>query len=402
MKLLFLTPQPPYPPEQGAALRNWGLIQELASRHEVHLLTFADSTPVTPAITRITTVAPPHRPTSHRLRDLLLTPTPDMARRLWSPTFAETLARLLAEERFDAVQVEGIEMVPYALPYLNRPNRPLFIYDAHNAEADLQATAFHADRRNPRRLPHALYSAIQTLKLRRYEAQILRGFDIVSAVSEADAAFLEKLSGVKPLVVPNGINSQQVTPDSAAPAPDMLARQGVHLVFTGKLDFRPNVDALLWFTEAILPRITGAHGTPTLWAVGQQPHAALTPLRTHPQVVLTGRVPAVEPYIAGADVVVVPLRMGSGTRLKVLQALSMAKPMVSTTLGCGGLGLRHEEQVLMADDPATFAAAISTLLESPARGQQMAAAGRRHVQQYFDWRVLVPRLEAAIQTRLSL
>ncbi len=401
MRLLFLTPQPPYPPEQGAALRNWGIIRELATRHEVHLLTFADTPVEQPGVVSVTTVAPPVRKGTQRLKDLLTTTIPDMARRLWSPTFAVTFNGLLAHNSFDVVIVEGIEMVPYALPYLSRKGRPRFVYDAHNAEADLQWSAFRADVRQPRRWLPAIYSLLQTAKLRAYEHKILQGFDLVCAVSDTDVEILQKLGGKRPLFLPNGIDTTAVAPNSAVSAADMNKRAGPHLVFTGKMDFRPNVDALLWFTDEILPRITTERGKPTLWVVGQSLHPSLEPLRHHPQIILTGRVPAVEPYIAGADIVVVPLRMGSGTRLKVLQALSMAKPVVGTSLGCAGLGLRHEEHLLLADDPAAFAAAISRLLDNPPLGQTLARNARAHIQQQFDWRVLVPRLEAALQQIIS-
>ena len=344
----------------------------------------------------LATIVTSDRTTSERLEVHLLTKSPDMAQRLWSPAFAEALENLLAQHTFDIVQVEGIEMVPYALPYLPLNNRPRFVYDAHNAEADLQASAFRADIPNPGRLPHAIYSALQTLKLRFYEGRILREFDLVCAVSEADVEILHRLGGTRPLFLPNGIDSEAITPTSASPAPDMIARGGPHLVFTGKLDFRPNVDGLLWFTHEILPHITTERGTPTLWAVGQTPHAALDPLRHHPRVVLTGHVSAVEPYIAGADVVVVPLRMGSGTRLKVLQALSMAKPVVGTTLGCTGLHLSDGKHLLLEDEPVPFTTAISQLLVSPDAGVRLGQHAREHVQRYFDRRVLVPTLEHAL------
>lgn len=397
MRLLFLTPQLPYPPEQGAALRNWGIIQELSKRHEIHLLTFADFPLPQPGLASVTTVPFPQRSTRQRLQSLFTSSEPDMAGRLSSAAFAEALATLLQRHRFDVVQVEGIEMVPYALPYLAQATRPRFVYDAHNAEADLQASAFRADIGNPRRLPALFYSAIQTLKLRRYEQKISTAFDLLCAASETDVEILRKLGGKKPLLLPNGVDTTMITPHYAKPAPIMQERQGARLVFTGKMDFRPNVDALLWFSEKILPLVSNEHGKPTLWAVGQSPHASLEPLQHHPQVVMTGRVPAVEPYIAGADVVVVPLRMGSGTRLKVLQALSMAKALVGTSLGCAGLNLRHNEHLLLADDPEHFAAAISRLLADPAEGIRLGENGRRHIQQNFDWKVIVPSLERALE-----
>ncbi|MBA3531242.1 MAG: glycosyltransferase [Ardenticatenales bacterium] len=418
MNFLFLTPQLPYPPRQGAAIRNWGIMSELATRHEVHLLSFGESGEVTPpGLASLTLLPSPTRTTATRLRELLTSTEPDIARRLASPDFAVALARLLEQHRFDVVQVEGLELVPYALPYLpallksgraagsvpegaaesRGRGLPKWVYDAHNAESDLQRSALLADARQPRRWHAALYSALQTMKLQRYEAKILPRFGQVVAVSESDAAFLRGLSGVRPLVIPNGINTEALTPTAAPTAAAMQARPGPTLLFTGKMDFRPNVDGVLWFVDEILPRLKLDGPPATLWVVGQSLHPALERLRDDPQVVLTGWVDAVEPYLAAADVVVVPLRMGSGTRLKVLQALSMARPLVGTTLGCAGLALRDGVHLRLADSPESFAAAITELLRDPSHALEMGNVGRSHVQAHFDWRVLVPQLEEALR-----
>ncbi len=401
MNILFLTPQLPYPPRQGAALRNWGLLSELAKQHEVHLLTFAESdAQAPPGLASLTTVSEPQRPLRRRLLELLTTTEPDMARRLWSDEFAKQLAELLAKHSFDVVQVEGIELMPYALPYLQQNNALLWLYDAHNAETELQRSAMLADLRQPKRWHAAAYSAIQVWKLRRYEASLLPKFDLVVAVSDTDRRLLKEMAAIEPFLLPNGINSSHFSPNIAQAAPQMQEREGAALVFTGKMDFRPNVDGVLWFVDEILPLIQTNDPPPTFWVVGQKPHAALEPLRAHPQVVLTGWVDQIEPYLAGADIVVVPLRMGSGTRLKVLQALSMARPLVGTTLGCSGLALRDASHLRLADDSATFARAISELLRDTTRFE-MAERGRGHVQEHFDWKVLVPKLEQAMRARIK-
>jgi glycosyltransferase involved in cell wall biosynthesis len=396
LKILFLTPQLPYPPRQGAALRNWGLIHELATRHEVHLLSFGEGERP-PGLASVTTLPEPERGKVQRLRTLLTSGEPDMAQRLYSPAFAAKLADLLATHALDVVQVEGIEMVPYALPYLGNAGGPLWVYDAHNAEAELQRSALLADLRQPKRWHAAAYSAVQVRRLRRYEAAHLYRFDLVVSVSDEDARLLEAASDVRLLVVPNGIDTGEFAPGAAAPATELSERPGPALVFMGKMDFRPNVDGVLWFVDEILPYIQYDGPLPTLWVVGQQPHASLARLREHPQVVLTGWVDRIEPYIAGADIVVVPLRMGSGTRLKVLQALSMARPVVGTTLGCAGLGLRDGEHLHLADEPVDFAAAVGAVLRNPTRAAEMGRTARRHVEAHFDWRVLVPQLEAAYE-----
>jgi glycosyltransferase involved in cell wall biosynthesis len=258
-----------------------------------------------------------------------------------------------------------------------------------------------ADARRPGRWHAALYSLIQVLKLRRYEAKHLPRFDLVTAVSEDDARLIQRLAGIEPLVIPNGINTSDIALGQWDAAHAMRERAGPALVFTGKMDFRPNVDGVLWFVDEILPRVSTDSAPPTLWVVGQSPHPSLAHLRDHPQVVVTGPVEEVEPYLVGADVVVVPLRMGSGTRLKVLQALSLARPLVGTTLGCAGLDLSDGEQVRLADDPARFAAAIEALLRDPRAAAAMGERGRAHIAAHFDWRVLVPRLERAYMGRLG-
>lgn len=396
MKFLFLTPQLPYPPQQGAALRNWGFIREIARTHTVDVLTFGPAGASLPYVRQTVTVAPPHRSTATRLRELLTTTEPDMARRLWSPEYADALAQQLAAESYDVVQVEGIEMMPYALPYLGKNGVPRWLYDAHNAESDLQLSALRADMRQPRKWPKAVYSAIQSWKLRRYEQHLLPRFDWVCAVSAADGEILQRISGVRPLVIPNGIDTEATAPKRFAPAPVMQTRVGPHLVFTGKMDFRPNIDAITWFADEILPRVRAQGINPTVWVVGQKAEA-LAARYTDPAFVFTGWVEAVEPYLAGADVVIVPLRMGSGTRLKVLQALSMARPLVGTTLGCAGLGLTDGEHVLLADEAQHFAEAIQQILTAPQQAHIRAQRARDYVAANFDWRILAPRLLEAVR-----
>ncbi|GAP62173.1 hypothetical protein ARMA_0596 [Ardenticatena maritima] len=408
MRLLFMTPQLPYPPHQGASLRNWAFIRELARRHEVHLFTLlapgqsiADhaTQTVRDHVASLTALPQPTRSTARRLWQLLASPRPDLALRLWHPQIASALAQTLSEGAFDIVQVEGLELMALCEPWLGQARGPRWVYDAHNAEADLQASAWHADRRNPRRWHAAAYSFIQWHKLRRYEATMLPRFDGLTCVSNADAESLAALSGRQPLVVPNGVDTARFAPGRVAPHARLRDHPAV--VFTGKMDFRPNVDAVLWFAHEIWPRIRAAVPQARFWIVGQRPTAAVQALGEIEGIHVTGAVPDIEPYLEGASVVIAPLRMGSGTRLKVLQALSMARPMVSTTLGCAGLGVRHNEHLAIADTPETFAAHTIDLLTNPNAARAMAARGREYVRAHYDWRVLVPRLETLYETLLE-
>jgi sugar transferase (PEP-CTERM/EpsH1 system associated) len=400
-RILFLTPQLPYPPYQGTAIRNFGLIRGLAERgYTVSLLSFvepdqppASETPLADLCTSIATVPAPERTRGQRMRDLLAGYA-DMARRRWSETFLAALRGWLERETFDAIHIEGIEMAPY-LPVL-RAGAPgaLLIYDAHNAEYALQRRIAAQDIRLPKRWPAAIYSLLQSSRLTQLETEVCRQVGYVLACSEADARMLQALPHHTPVsVVPNGINSESYTEDNLAEA--CLPRPAV--VFTGKMDFRPNVDAVLWFAKDILPRIRAEMPTVHFTVVGQKPHARLSALRGRGDVTLTGFVPDVRPYIATADVYVAPLRMGSGTRLKLLEAMAMRRAIVSTRLGAEGLPVDNRVHLLLADMPSEFAEAVLRLLRDPAQRQELGENAARLVRQHYDWKAIIPTLEQVYQ-----
>jgi glycosyltransferase involved in cell wall biosynthesis len=159
------------------------------------------------------------------------------------------------------------------------------------------------------------------------------------------------------------------------------------------MDFRPNVDAVLWFTREVWPLIKAEVPDVHFSVVGQRPHRRLDPLREDRSVTLTGRVEDVRPYIADAAVYVAPLRMGGGTRLKLLEAMAMSKPVVATSLGAEGYPVTDQHELILADAPAEFAQAVVSLLHSPARRAELGHSARTFVQRRYDWRVIVPWLE---------
>jgi sugar transferase (PEP-CTERM/EpsH1 system associated) len=401
MRILFLTPQAPYPPQKGTALRNWGLISGLSSRHRLGLLSFLSpgqkaqlAPPLATACERVETVHHPARTRRDRLRDMLTTRRPDMALRLASEVYAQRLADWLARESFEIVQIEGIEMAPYLDVIEAMRPRPFMVFDDHNCEYLLQQRTFLTDLRAPARWPGAAYSFVQWQRLRRYEAQVCHRADRVLAVSEADAAALQKLSpGLDVTVIPNGIDTQTYTP--------MLSHSqtaGATLVFTGTMDFRPNVDAVLWFARQVLPLIREETPEARFIVVGQRPHRRLNSLRDDPAVTLTGWVEDTRPYISEAAVYVAPLRMGGGTRLKLLEAMAMEKPVVATRLGAEGYPVMDGRELLLADTPADFAAAVLSLLHTSERRTELGQTARTFVERRYDWQIIVPQVEAVYES----
>ncbi len=398
--LLALTPQPPYPLHQGTAIRNFHLLRWLSGRYRCDLVSFSDSpveadSPLRDLCDQIVTVPPPVRNTSGRVRTTFLSPMPDMALRLRSDQMYQALRPLLERRRYDIIQIEGIEMAPYGLwaagILREHGGSPWIVFDDHNAEYVLQKRAFLTDVRNPLRWPGALYSFIQWLKLRRYEREVCLRSDAVVAVSGRDAEALRSLDDrIDPIVVPNGVDTSRYGGfrEEQKTIPPTL-------VFTGKMDFRPNVDAMTWFASAIWPRIRAGDQSVRLLVVGQKPHPKVQRLGENPGITVTGFVPDIRPYIASAHVYVVPLRMGGGTRLKVLQAMAMGKAIVSTSLGAEGIGASDGREILLRDDPEAFAEAVTSLLADGARRRSLGEAARKFVEERFDWNVIAPGLAKA-------
>jgi glycosyltransferase involved in cell wall biosynthesis len=398
VRLLFVTPQPPWPPSQGTTLRNWQLLHAAAAEHEVDLLTFAaPDESVAPELSavcrRVESVPQPPRPRTARVRDLILGYA-DMERRLWSPAFASKLDAMLNPGAYDVVQLEGFEVAGYLLDpaALRREAHdfsrrlPTIVFDDHNAEFLLQASAARIDSRLPRRWPRAAYSWVQARRIRRREALYTCAADHVLAVSPEDAAALEDIAPhVRPLVIGNGVDCAAMPLPSPAAVPTIL--------FSGKLDYRPNVDACEWLVRAVLPDVLRHVPDARVVLAGRDPAPAVRRLAS-PHVEITGAVSEAEmARLRGAAwVYAVPIRMGSGVRFKVLEAMAAQIPLVSTTLGASGTRAEPDEHVLIANDAAAFAAAVVALLRDPVRRMALATRARALAEELHDWRHITPRL----------
>ena len=394
MNVLLLTPQLPYPAHQGTSLRNFHIIKGLAQACDVSLLSFlepgqtavpAKIGPLTALCRRIETVPVPQRTTGKRLQQLLATRRPDMAHRLFSQAFNVRLLQMLQAEQFDVVQIEGIELARYLPTIRHGSPGSKIVFDDHNAETELQRRNFLTDLRQPRRWVAAAYSAEQVRRLHKFERWICTQADWVTAVSDTDKVYLEKLTGKKVSIttIPNSLDVQQFQLDES----DAISSD---IVFSGKMDYRPNVDAVLWFADEIWPRIRQERPSTIFTIVGQKPHARLERLRDQPGITLTGWVARVEPYLAGAKLFIMPFRVGSGTRLKLIESMAAGKAVVSTAVGAEGFPVQHNRELVMVDEAAGMATAVLQLLNNPEERQRLGQAAQQFAQQY-DWRVVVPR-----------
>lgn len=401
MKILFVTASFPYPPQQGGALRTYGLLHGLhQAGHELTLLSFSNSTntptsetPLAAYCKHIEIVESPSRTKAQRLRDLFLSTQPDIARRLFSETFVERLKQVITTTNFDIIQFEGIEVACY-LPIVRQMGIPSkLVYDAFNAEAAMQYAIYQVDSQNPRRWLAAAYSLVQSRRIAQFERMLCQQADLVIAVSPEDATLLEQYSPKKRVpVVANGIF---VSDYESAPSELDLGEHA--LIFTGKMDYRPNVDAALWFSEQVLPNIQQKVPDTKFYIVGQQPHRSLENLRDNPTIVVTGWVESVLPYLKNAQLYVAPLRMGSGTRLKILEAMAAGAAIVATTIAASGLKQTRDSGIQIADTPDKMIENINQLLLDPAKRAELGSTAQEYVRQYYDWAVIIPNLLAAYE-----
>jgi polysaccharide biosynthesis protein PslH len=394
MRVLFLTPQSPYPPRQGTAIRNWALVRHVARHHSVTLLSFAGTSQsgAAPALSAVCETVcfatAPERPTWRRVLTLAST-LPDLARRLWSDDMVSLIGQAIRTGGYEVAQIEGLEMAPY-VPVLRRlAPRTRIVYDAHNAEHVIQERALAVDRSRPARWIPALYSLLQVPRLRSYERHVCALADSVLCVSAEDARALSALApGLEPVLIPNGIDADEYLTVSRQVEP-IVDR----ILFTGKMDYRPNVDAVVWFAEEILPRIQLARPDAEFHIVGQSPTRAVQALNGRKGVVVVGPVVDIRPSIAQATVYVAPLRMGGGTRFKILEAMALARPVVSTRLGAEGFPVTDGDDILLANTPEDFSNRVLRVLCESALAAQVGRRGQELARARYDWSGILPELE---------
>src|SRR5512138_710124 len=225
-------------------------------------------------------------------------------------------------------------------------------------------------------------------KLRACEAEACRRAALTVTVSDDDRQRLEELgAGIRAVPIPTGVDTRYFTPRRDA---EVAGR----LVFSGSMDWHPNEDAVCYFADEILPRIRVDIPGASFTIVGRNPSARVRELATRPGIVVTGTLDDVRPSIAEGSVYVVPLRTRSGTRIKIFESLSIAKAVVSTSVGAEGLALESGRHFLAADTAHDFAHAVTRLLRDPARRRSLGDAGRALVESSYSWSKVARQFEA--------
>jgi glycosyltransferase involved in cell wall biosynthesis len=270
----------------------------------------------------------------------------------------------------------------------------------HNVEAEIFER--HAARASG---IWRLVWADQSRKMRRFEAETLRRFDSVIAVSDRDAAALEKRYAL-PVVeaIDTGVDLDFFAANPPCPDPES---DGGTLVFTATMSWPANVEGIHYLLDEVWPLLLQARPAMKATIIGRNPPASLSDKIKERglNVTLTGFVDDIRPHVAAADVYVIPLWVGSGTRIKAFEAMAMGRPVVSTSLGVEGLDVTHDEHFLRADNTADFAASVLSLLDDRASRTRLAAAARALMEEKFSWSVVAKQFETiclrALERRLN-
>ncbi len=383
-KVLILTGAVPYPLVTGAKIRTFNLMKTLAAEYDIELLTVIAS-PADEALVRPIEEAGirchllRHRRLGSRSGKgidaalAFVSSEPYLTRHYTFPAYRHRLDRLLAESNYDVIHCDSISMSGNLIGL----DKKRLILTEHNIEQTIWAGYVEHARGALTRI----YRQNQYHKVTRLEDNLNKFYDHVVTVSEADKRKLARsFPAERIIVVENGV-------DPAAYATDRPAGSRSGVVFTGSLDWHPNLDGLTYFVREIYPHLRRHRPEDAITIVGRHPSPMLKNLASSlAGVVLRADVPEIQPFLHAARVMMVPLRIGGGSRLKILEAMASGLPVVSTSKGAEGLAVVDGESIIIRDDPAAFAAAVTELLGNDGLWNRLAQRGRELVQARYSWR----------------
>ena len=381
MRILFLSRWFPWPTSNGSKLRIYNLLRGIAPFHQITLLSFAgrpDANPDAPELRalckEIQTV--PWREfeaRSWRARMGFLNSAPRSIVDTYSPEMAQKIEQALAARNYDLIIASQLTMASYIRHFQKTP--ALF--------EEVEIGVFYEQSNQGASVKSRLRNKLTWAKHRRYLNNLLPRFKAATVVSEPEQRLLAHVAlAYKTVeVIPNCITLDDYAAPKKPPQPNTL-------IFTGPFRYHANYDAMVWFLREVYPLIQEQIPDAHLYITGDHANLPLPPVKN---LTLTGFVDDIQSLIASTWVSLAPLRIGGGTRLKILEAIALGTPVVATSKGAEGLNLRHNEHLLIADAPAAFAKAVISLLKDPALRQRLGKAGFQLLQEQYNWPVVIPK-----------
>jgi len=386
------------PLDTGGKIRSYSLLKELSRRHQMSVFTFYpkledDRHLELQRFCREVVLIPLALPARASLADMLayakniVAPLPYSMVKYCRPEVRQRLRDLLASRQYDVIICDFLltaAVIPWDVPC------PKILF-THNVEAIIWKRHWQVSR-NP------LFKLISWREYRtmdQVERMYLRVADHVLTVSDSDRSlFSEIIDAEKITTIPTGVDLEYFSPASKP-----SSQQPRSLVFTGSMDWLPNEDAILYFCQEILPVIREKLPDMKFLIVGRKPSRRVQALAVNdPGIEVTGAVPDIRPYVHGASIYVVPLRIGGGTRIKIFEAMAMGKAVVSTSIGAEGLPVANGENILLADTPKAFADSVLLLFSDAEARERMGRAARQLVERHYGWSAVVGIFDSTLRS----
>jgi len=422
MRILFLTQIVPYPPDAGPKVKTYHVLRYLAKKgHNVTLATFVRPeeqehiTALKKVCSEVYTI-PIHR---SRIKDIYylirsqLSGRPFLIERDDSREMRSLIGKLVEENGYDVIHADQLTMTQFALNLFEQDKSTtkqgnksiinntystqrkadmLQVFDAHNAVWRIVKEMITSSP-----LPLQPFVSLEAKRIKRYEGQVIRRFDRTLAVSEIDR--IDLLEAVKfssdgktdqPIieVIPIAVDTQVLYP--------LDTQSGSQNILTlGTLHYQPNADGIRWFLQDVYPLVRAEIGEATLTIVGKNPPTDFieSEKQSPNNVQVTGYVPDLDPYFQQAAIVVIPVRAGSGMRVRILEALARGMPLVTTSIGIEGIDAYHEQEILIADTPHDYAEAVIRLLKDETLRARLSANGRKLACEQYDWQVALRKMD---------
>lgn len=392
MKVLAVYPYIPYPPDRGAYHRAFHLLRALAEQHQLDLIALAENgegtefKPVFEAICRHVHILPfRHPPWAKLIPKRLLNPLPATVAHWSLSAVRRFIQECLHTNRYDAVHLFDIVLAQY---FLAQKHDWVLVTDRTRVDLQYQLMEYRRMRFSLRQ--RALHWE-NLMKLWLYERAVARRAKLEIVCGPDDEQFVRRIirRNIPLAIIPNGVDLDYFYPDAV---PEAKRAATPTLLFCGAMDYNPNIDALRWYFSEIHDKVRSRVPDVQLRIVGKNPTSEIRALADQPGVQVTGSVPDVRPYYRQAWVQIVPVRIGGGTRLKIVESLAMETPVVSTTIGAQGLNLQDEYDVLFADQAEPFAIQVCRVLRDHSLHHNLARTGLETVRRRLSWKTLGQKL----------
>jgi len=384
-EILFLVHRAPWPPDRGDRIRSWHMFEALAKLAPVHVAALADNAEdaavarekMAPLCKSLTIeVRKTSRPVA--LVQAVLRGEPVSNRLFRNAPLGRHVDNLVRQGGITHIVAFSGQMAQYLPIDFDGP----VLMDFVDVDSAKFATYAEQDKSQPLNWVHKR----EATKLGAFEAGVARKVDASLFVSEAEAALFRTQSGLgadKVRAIENGIDTDRFDPASELDA--VGAGEGPLAVFTGQMDYRPNIDAVRWFAKDILPLIRLRHPQARFAIVGRAPTDEVRALAALPGVTVTGEVSDVRPWLAAADAVVAPLLLARGVQNKLLEAMAMARPVVASAAAAEGIDAAPGEHLLVADNASAMADAVGSLFDGRAAAAAMGQAARARMIERYGW-----------------